>query len=325
MARPNQKGLIYFSLDTKLDEKFDLIESKLGIAGFGVVIKLLQKIYSEGYFIEWNERELLKFKVRVNVEVNFINEVVQEALKWELFDNKLYETYGILTSHGIQMRYIEGTQRRKEIEFIKEYLLVSQSNLKYPSGVKLSINLINVDNNPKKEVINSQSKVKYSKENESKDLNTAVSLEGDHRKSDLKPESKNPASPAVESIVRTWERNFGFTLPRDSFDKLLTWNEQDGMEIEVVCEAIKIAAGEGKRSLKYVEGILDKWRIAGVKDLNGIKNYQSEWKTANKPQGKPQNKDQPVITKPPLTPEVVNDFWNKLQQAEEINGRVNTS
>lgn len=165
MARPNQKGLIYFSLDTKLDEKFDLIESKLGIAGFGVVIKLLQKIYSEGYFIEWNERELLKFKVRVNVEVNFINEVVQEALKWELFDNKLYETYGILTSHGIQMRYIEGTQRRKEIEFIKEYLLVSQSNLKYPSGVKLSINLINVDNNPKKEVINSQSKVKYSKEN----------------------------------------------------------------------------------------------------------------------------------------------------------------
>lgn len=324
MARPNQKGLIYFSLDTKLDEKFDLIESKLGIAGFGVVIKLLQKIYSEGYFIEWNERELLKFKVRVNVEVNFINEVVQEALKWELFDNKLYETYGILTSHGIQMRYIEGTQRRKEIEFIKEYLLVSQSNLKYPSGVKVNINSINVDNNPKKEEINSQSKVKYSKENESKDLDAAVSLEGDHRKNDLKPEPKNPASPVVELIVRTWEKNFGFTIPGDSSDKLLAWNEQDRMEAEVICEAIRIAAGEGKRSLKYVEGILDKWRIAGVKDLNGVKNYQAEWK-ANKPQGKPQNKDQPVITKPPLTPQVVNDFWDKIQQAEEMNGRPNTS
>ncbi|MBQ4336486.1 MAG: NAD-binding protein, partial [Lentisphaeria bacterium] len=39
-----KKGLDWFPLDTRLDDKFELIEAEFGAAGFAVVIKLLQRI-----------------------------------------------------------------------------------------------------------------------------------------------------------------------------------------------------------------------------------------------------------------------------------------
>ena len=51
MARPLQTGLNYFPLDVTFDQddKIALIESDYGIEGFTVIVKLLMKIYSEGY------------------------------------------------------------------------------------------------------------------------------------------------------------------------------------------------------------------------------------------------------------------------------------
>lgn len=161
MARPQKAGLDYFPLDVDMDDKIKLIDAKFGVAGFGVLIKLWQIIYSNGYYITWTEKELLLYKNRINADINLINDVINECLKWGIFNNDLYEKYSILTSNGIQKRYLEATKRRSEITLATEYFQAPvPENRKV---VFVYINPKNVSNNP-------QSKVKKSKVKESNNI-----------------------------------------------------------------------------------------------------------------------------------------------------------
>lgn len=151
MARPLKQGLDYFPLDVDMDDKIELIEAKHGIIGFGILIKLLQKIYKEGYYLNWNEESLLLFSRRINVDINVINVVINDSLCYHLFDKKLYSQYKILTSLGIQKRYFNAINRRKEVSLYKKFIIVD-------------INKINVNINWINDNISTQSKVKKSKE-----------------------------------------------------------------------------------------------------------------------------------------------------------------
>jgi len=152
MARPQKEGMDYFPLDVDMDQddKVLLIEAKHDITGFAILVKLLMKIYKEGYFYKWTEREQLLFSSRINVDANTVNEVVNDCIKWEFFDHSLYNRYEILTSSGIQKRYIEAIRRRKEITLISEYLIVDPPEC----SEKLTVNLINVNKNTNNDVVN---------------------------------------------------------------------------------------------------------------------------------------------------------------------------
>jgi len=190
MGRPQKEGLDYFPLDVDIDQddKIALIEAQHGIVGFGVVIKLFMKIYKNGYFYEWGEKEQLLFSKRVNVDIHSINAIINDCLKWGLFDPHMYETYGILTSRGIQRRYFEAVSRRQNVTAIEEYCLIDMES--YSNIVYVNINGINVNGNSHSRVVNDninpQSKVKESKVKErikdSRSFNTAnnsIDLEDD--------------------------------------------------------------------------------------------------------------------------------------------------
>ena len=171
MARPQKVGVEYFPLDVDIDQndKVAMVEALHGIEGFGVVIKLLMKIYKEGYYYEWTEREQILFSRRVSVDINRVNVIINDCIKWGLFDENLYKEYQILTSKGIQSRYLEIVKRRTLVEFIDEFLLISYDlveNLK--NIVVVDINGVIVDINSKNDNNNTQSKVEESKVNESK-------------------------------------------------------------------------------------------------------------------------------------------------------------
>lgn len=125
MARPKKIGLEYFPLDTVLDTKFELIEAEFGLQGFAIVVKLLQMIYREqGYYCEWNTEVALLFAKRNNVGGNVVSETISSCIKRGIFDKALYDKHHILTSRGIQARYIEA--KRADASIIKnEYLLLS--------------------------------------------------------------------------------------------------------------------------------------------------------------------------------------------------------
>ncbi len=63
MARPKKIGLDYFPMDVDMDQddKIYLVKAEYGWEGFAIVVKILMEIYSEGYFLEWDERKLKIF------------------------------------------------------------------------------------------------------------------------------------------------------------------------------------------------------------------------------------------------------------------------
>lgn len=173
MGRPQKQGLDYFPLNVDIDQddKIAMIEAIHGIEGFGIVIKLLMKIYKEGYFYKWTEKEQILFSKRVNVDIKQVNEIIDDCIKWEFFDSNLFEAFKVLTSRGIQKRYFEIVKRRQRVEVINELLLLDNADINsYANIVIVDINKDNVNINP-------QRKEKEIKEKKTKELNTDILLQ----------------------------------------------------------------------------------------------------------------------------------------------------
>ncbi len=168
MARPQKDGLDYFPLNVVMDDEIKLIDAKFGVAGFGVLVKVWQIIYDHGYYALWTERELLLYKSRINADINFINEVINECLQWGIFSKEMYDKYSVLTSRGIQKRFFEATCRRQTVAITSEVLLMPIPDNYKPQLIDLPIvnvnrNIKNADINPKNADSGTQSKVKESK------------------------------------------------------------------------------------------------------------------------------------------------------------------
>lgn len=245
MARPQKSGLDYFPLDVDMDQddKITLIEAQHGIVGFAIVVKLLMKIYKNSYFYEWTEKEQLLLSKRVNVDINSINVVINDCIKWGLFDSNLLETKQILTSKGIQARYLEAVGRRTKVEMKKEYLLLDENI------VNVYKNLIIVDINSNNEDvydnINPQSKVKKSKEKKSKVNN-----------------NKEDSCSSDFNIYRYMQQRGFVTISSITAEQIK--DDIEMYSLEEVKQAIDIADNNGKHTYSYVKGILEKRRANGT-------------------------------------------------------------
>lgn len=128
MARPEKEGLTYFPMDCDIDtdDKMEVVIAKYGNRGFGVIVRLMMRIYRNGYYLEWSEKGQYSFATKVNEPVEYINELVMECLKWDFFHQGMYEQYGILTSRGFQKRYVLAAGRRKNNQIQEEFLLYEE-------------------------------------------------------------------------------------------------------------------------------------------------------------------------------------------------------
>lgn len=172
MARPQKEGLDYFPLDVDIDQddKIALIEARYGIVGFGVVIRLFMKVYKRSYFYEWTEKEQLLFSRRVNVDIKVINEIIKDCLKWEIFDKSMYEKHRVLTSRGIQRRYLKAADRRQSVQIRSAHILLGDDEVNAYKNIVIVDNNLSPNNNDVG--INPQSKVKNSTGKNSREENT---------------------------------------------------------------------------------------------------------------------------------------------------------
>lgn len=114
----------FVQLDCHLDEKFEYIEAEFGLEGFAIIVKLFQRIYGgQGYYCEWSDRVALLFARKIGAGANVVREVVSSALKEHIFDEEIFQKYGVLTSHGIQKRFADVTKRRAVIFDKPEYVI----------------------------------------------------------------------------------------------------------------------------------------------------------------------------------------------------------
>lgn len=127
-------------LDTSMDDKIDLLEAVWHLEGFAILIKLFQKIYSNGYYYPWSGKEQLLFAGKIHKDIDTVKAFIQDCINFEIFDRSLLEEYHVLTSRGIQKRYFAAAYRRKKIEVCPKLLLVD-----IKSFINDDNKLINVD------------------------------------------------------------------------------------------------------------------------------------------------------------------------------------
>lgn len=247
MARPIKTGLDYFSLDVDMDDSIELIEAEHGLQGFAIVVKLWQKIYSEGYYIDWKKDNIMLFSRKINTEETLVSAVVNSCLSRGIFSKELYEEYEVLTSRAIQKRYLTACKqiKRASVPLHAELILIS-SELTSVITEETSIN----------SGFSTQRKGKEKKGKEKK---------GKESIDESPEETSDDIIPLpLHQISDLWTHCGYGTLNATTLDllvadiKLFSW--------PWVKEAIEIGNMRGKRSYSYMRAILNRWQTDGKED-----------------------------------------------------------
>lgn len=174
----SKEGIGYFSFDTDFfhaDKKVKLIKSEFGSKGVTILIYALCAIYSDkGYYAEWGEDDCYLWSEDLGCDCspNLIGEVINRCVKRGIFDEEVFNVSGVLTSHGIQIRFLKAAAKRERIKIIKEYALFDLEELK--EGMRNKVDFFSLEvasssqkvaSSSQKVAISKQSKVKESKVN----------------------------------------------------------------------------------------------------------------------------------------------------------------
>lgn len=129
-GRPKQ-GLDYagwsvniFDGDTKIDKLLDA----QGWIGFSIYFYLCQMAYKfDGYFYRWcfDDSSTTARRMGGGLRAKSVEETVRYCLQIGLFDRGLFEEWNILTSRGIQRRFLAAIQGRRVKSVIKNYWLLN--------------------------------------------------------------------------------------------------------------------------------------------------------------------------------------------------------
>lgn len=144
MARPAKQGLDYFPFDVDFfeDDKIAFVFARFGALGETIALKLLCKIYKDkGYYYQWGDDEALLFATRVvgdRTRHSLVNDVVHELVKRNFFDEDIFNSFKILTSKGIQSRYMKICEQLRRVSYgIKpELMLLDEQEIENLGGKK---------------------------------------------------------------------------------------------------------------------------------------------------------------------------------------------
>lgn len=133
-----------------------------GANSIAVLVCILGSIYrDEGYYITWNADTVFYVADILGIEESDVINTVEKAIEVDFFSEFMYTSYSILTSKGIQKRYLMATERRKNMSINSHYCLLDD----YDNSINVRNNPVNVDNNPVNVYKSTQSKVNKSKVN----------------------------------------------------------------------------------------------------------------------------------------------------------------
>lgn len=136
MPRPQKQGIDYagwsvniFDGDTKIDKLLDA----QGWIGFSVYFYLCQMAYKfDGYFYRWAYDDSASTARRMGggIGSGTVEETVRYCLQIGLFDQRLFDKWSILTSRGIQKRFLAAIRGRRVKTVIPEYWLLKNEESK---------------------------------------------------------------------------------------------------------------------------------------------------------------------------------------------------
>ena len=264
MARPKAKGVEYFPLDVGFlsDLKIRKIMLSCGASSIAVLIYIFAAIYrDEGYFMNVKDDDIALIALDTNLDTDYVKNVINRACEVGLFSFRIYDNFRVLTSEGIQNRYLKITERRKSVKINADINLVNVDMMYTETRVNVAETIVNVAETPVNVYKSTQSKVKERKVKERKVKESKVK------------ESKEKNTVIQNDVFSTWLNTFGdiSSFIKETLEML---TEEYGPE--QVVEAIEITHDRGKTSIKYVEGVLKNKRLGNEKNRRNGSNRKAK-------------------------------------------------
>ena len=257
MARPRKDGLDYFPLDVNFlsDLKIKKIIRSYGAQSVAVVMSVLTTIYRDnGYFATYDDDLIFIIADELKLEDSYVKNVIEKLIEVDFLNKEQKEKNNILTSIGIQERYLKACERRVKTTLNATYSLLNDSSNELPQTENADEEGLCIQK-PRSTGVNdsksTQSKVNKNKVNKNKINNNLVSSE---KNSD------------VQELIEMYQENFGVCNPLviNDIQNSLTMFDKD-----VVIESFRLSIGKDNPYL-YMKGIWKKWKDEGVITLEQV-------------------------------------------------------
>ncbi|EGO8140411.1 DUF4373 domain-containing protein [Enterococcus faecalis] len=284
MARPLKQGIDYFplSVDFLRDIKVRKIKRACGPYTVEILLCLLGNIYREtGYYIGWDEDTMFLVADEVGAKEGLVEETVNKAVQVGFFNQEKFNEYKILTSNGIQKRYLEATKKRKEV-VISDIYLVNDT-------IKDEETLVNGVDNEQSKV--NKSKVNKSKVNKSKVNKSKVNKNNKEKPavqlSSEKDFLENPlGDKKTAELIAYYSKNVSLATPVNMTNLAYDLKDFNG-DLDLLKEAINICSSNVK-TYAYFAGILKQWRANGINThADFLKKVNKKSKQKNKRDSEP--------------------------------------
>ena len=216
MARPKKTGLDYFSMDVDVVQDIKvrkLLKYKGGARALGVFTYILCEVYKNGYYLDYNEDTVFIIAENLYEEEAYVMDLVNYCLDIGLFDAEMCHKDHVLTSHGIQMRYLEVQAHFKRSSTIDKYNLISTEELTdNVSSVKTMVSSEETPVNSEETIISER------KEEKNIGLFRDSSQNGTQKRKEKKIEKKINIIPTTTSPAREGEFLSGDSEQEDGID-----------------------------------------------------------------------------------------------------------
>lgn len=292
MARPRKDGLDYFPVDVNIlnDIKTKKLIRSYGTKTVAILIYLLSAIYRDnGYYLQYDDD--LKFIIadEFDFEESFVENVISKMVEVDFFNKEIFEQHKILTSEGIQKRFIKASERRVSVNILQTYCLINDG----PAGfmyTETPDELNKCEQKPRSSGVSAykgtQSKVKESKVKDSKEKNSKQqeSKEQESKNKINKNKVNNTTSSSGQSdknkLIEIYQDNFGVA---NSIVQLELEEMLKIFDKEMIIESFKLSVGKDK-PFSYMRGIWNKWKDNGITTLEQA-NQSKEQRKPYKPTG----------------------------------------
>lgn len=333
MARPPKVGLDYFPLDVNFlnDLKTKKIVRCYGASAVAVALNVFINIYRDnGYYAECDDDFTFLIADELKLDEEYTKNVIKKMVEVDFFNKNLYENHKILTSIGIQKRYILASGRRVRSKINSVYDLINTVSDEF----MLTETEFLYTETPENESLCIQ---KYTKEKKIKEnKRNKIKEEVEEEKNEIENLADEPATTTaqkkISDVLNFYENHFGM-MSDYIRQSIMKWCND--LNPELVKRALEISVEDNVLKFRYANAILVDWAHKGIDTLEKAlaEGNRRQQQRTSKQYGKPRgfveyvpewtNKPQQPKQEKPIDESVRNDLAEQIARLKTSKGAKN--
>ena len=330
MARPPKVGLDYFPLDVNFlnDLKTKKIVRSYGASAVAVALNVFINIYRDnGYYAECDDDFIFLIADELKLDEEYTKNVIKKMVEVDFFDKNLYENHKILTSIGIQNRYVLASGRRVRAKINVVYDLINPKNDEFMSTETEFLYTETSEN--ENLCIQKYTKEKKRKEKKRNKIKEDVTEEKNEIENLADEPPTTTTQKKISEVFVFYENHFGM-MSEYIRQSILKWCND--LNPELVKRALEIAVEENVLKFRYANAILVDWANKGIDTLEKAlaeNNRRQQPKQYNKPRGFVENvpdwanRPQQPKQEKPIDEGARNDLAEKIARLKTSKGAEN--